>query len=185
MLKPAGAALAVLLFAAPAWAQGALGQQGGASLGQTPMYTDRTHVMGVGGDALGQPPAPTSNAGTMPSLYATVNPLFGNCQFSQYGSEPYARLCSGFDGNGNALISLDSMDSAPAGKFYARINGTLIDLSSLAGLNCGDTAGQHLNFNGGVFSCGTSGGSGSATLSLLWDDGQKLLWDDGTAISGL
>lgn len=177
MAAKAALAAAFLLFGHAVYAQGVIQQLGPASLGQTPMYSDSGHVLAVGGALLGQPPAPPTNSRSMPSLYAVVNPNIGFCAFSGYASATYSSLCSGFDGNGNGLLSF-SDGGLGTKTFDIEINGVVYPFP---GTGTGDVVGPPSSTDGHVVTFnGTTG-------KLLKDSGvvsSNIVTNTGTSTTG-
>jgi hypothetical protein len=114
-----------LVFTGQALAQGAVQQWGTPFAGHAAMFPQPGFVTDAGGpQANGVAPVNTVNPGTMALGYAWVNSGLGTCGFSSYASLPYSTICWGFDGSGNALLTVGAFGGPPP-KFNLNLNGTL------------------------------------------------------------
>ncbi len=98
---------------------------------------------------------------------------------------PITRNNQTYQIEGSSLVTTDGAQSL-SGK---SIDCSLNTCTNFPGVpytaipECPDSAGQHLNFTNGVFSCGTTGGTGGGTsvIVLTADDGATALTaDNGT-----
>ena len=109
MLKRLCLLLAILFAPGAAFGQGAVLQQGGVFKGHAAQWLSNGYIADAGGpQANGSAPVnPLTEL--LPLGYASVNSGLGTCQFSGYGAAAYSQLCTGFDGNGNGLLTLDTI----------------------------------------------------------------------------
>ena len=126
--------LAVMLLCSaaglsPAAAQGAVQWWGTGVQGHLPMQANggpAPLLMDAGGSpGAGLQPSNNANAGTLPTGVGFVNTGQGVCQWTGYSSAAYSELCSGFDGNGNALFTVDRIGGGTPPDCNFKINGTL------------------------------------------------------------
>lgn len=127
--------LAFVVMALPggALAQGTAQLVGGLTAGHLVMLAESGLLVDAGGPtATGETPSNGNLPGTRSSGLALVNPGQGLALYSGYATSAYSGLKFGFDANGNALITIDSIGgSAPSCNF--EINGVLVP--------CGGTSG--------------------------------------------
>lgn len=185
-LAPFAAALVAAFFlpAAPASAQGVMQQVGPLTKGHLLMGVQNGQAMDAGGPTqLNQPPQNNVNAGMLPLGLGIVNSGLGNCVWSGYASAPYASFCWGFDGNGNALLSISSAGGAPSPTFSINLNGTIYPFPGpgtgnvTAPTSPAPTAGNAVEFNGGStvkdagFPPGNVTGPGSSVVGdfAIWN----------------
>src|SRR5579884_3619979 len=122
------AALAAALIFAPAavgLAQAVMQQLGPVTNGHLLMGVGNGQLMDAGGPSqMNQPPQNSALPGTRPTGLGIVNSGLGHCQWSAYASGPYTQFCWGFDGNGNALLSVSGLGGTLAPSFNINLNGT-------------------------------------------------------------
>jgi len=117
---------AMLLPLAPARAQGALRDCGALTAGHLLMYAGSNCVLDAGGPTLaGGAPANNNQPGTLPTGMPLVNSGQSLALYSGYATGPFSEFKFGFDGNGNGLITLDSIGGGAAPTCNFLINGTL------------------------------------------------------------
>ncbi|HLX18464.1 MAG TPA: hypothetical protein VKS24_25025 [Bradyrhizobium sp.] len=123
------AAAAVLLAAAvfgcaDADAQGAVQAYQPQVYGHGAMFGPQSnYIMDAGGPTQnGLPPTNLTNPGTSPLGYQWVNSGLGTCGFSAYANQTaWSSFCMGFDGSGNALLSISGVNQTPSA--YVNLNG--------------------------------------------------------------
>lgn len=119
------AALFLWLGAARAPAQSVLQQLGPLTPGHLVMGVSNGQAMDAGGPpAVNQPPQNNVNPGTLPTGLGIVNSGLGHCQWTGYANAAYGTFCWGFDGSGNALLSIGQNGGAPVPTFTINLNGT-------------------------------------------------------------
>jgi hypothetical protein len=154
------------LTPASAFAQGAVQAYPPEIYGHATMFGPQNNSIMDGGGPMqnGQPPNNSTNPGTSPLGYQWVNSGLGDCGFSTYANTTYSRLCWGFDGNGNGLLTIDGFGTTPT--FNVRINGQLYPITGSGGNVVGPPS------------------STTNHISLFADGTGKLLSDSGNVIPG-
>lgn len=169
--------LGLLLIPGVAFGQGAVLQQGTVFAGHDAMWMSDGHIGDAGGPLGNGIPPVDPTFGLLPLGAAYVNSGLGVCQFSNYALTPYALLCSGFDGSGNALFTYTNIASPP-GKVTFDINGINYPFP---GAGDGDVLGPPSSVGGDLAAFnGTSG-------NLLEDSGilaADLVFSSGTPAAG-
>lgn len=133
--------LLILFVSMAAHAQGTVQQFDAVSKQHLAMWIADGSIMDAGGSP-GPGIMPQNNAlrGTLPSGLGIVNSGLGNCQWTGYSDDAYSQVCSGFDGSGNVLFTVDRIGGGPDPTCNFRINGVLFP--------CGGGSGGAISITG-------------------------------------
>lgn len=143
-------------LALPAAAQGTIRQMDVVTNGHLGMFVANGQMRDAGGPTVANgKPANSTLAGRLPSGLGIVNSGLGYCQWTGYASAGYSEFCWGFDGSGNALISVSRQNGGAAPGFSFNINGALYGFpgpgnGNVMGPSPNPAAGNVAEWNGGL-----------------------------------